>query len=102
MKFICETCEKKYDTPEAAAMCEKSHEVDDAKNVEAKAISDAVNEFYAKYGVLPNIELNDATRQGLHGEFIHGLSEVLTALAEALNDDDDDADDDCCECCRPR
>lgn len=101
MKYICEICNKQYDTVEAAEQCELVHKKDDAaKKTQADAsakINDAVNAYVAKYKELPELDLTDKNQKILLEALANKVEETFGMLINMFCEDDED--DECdCEC----
>ena len=104
MKHICEICNQRYDTVEAAEQCELAHKKDDAaKKMQADAsakINDAVNAYVAKYKELPELDLTDENQKILLEALADKVGETFGMLINMLCEDDEDDECDCgCEKC---
>lgn len=89
MKYICEICNKKFDTPEEAQNCEAIHKKSEAMTAEEKVISDAINAFIAKRKSLPYIELNKTSRDIMFAEIEGTINEAFDLLTSLFEGDDD-------------
>lgn len=84
MKYVCEICNKQFNTVDEAERCEVAHKKERAQ-VAAKAsaetkINEAVNAFVARYKVIPRVELTTENQNLFIGE----LDGVLDFLMELL------------------
>lgn len=85
MKYVCEACNKVFETREEAEACEKIHEQEKAVKVaakeEEKALSEALSAFIVKHKEYPRIELTSEARnvlaQGSVSRIIDFLCEML-------------------------
>lgn len=96
MKYICEFCNTKFDTPDGAEMCESAHIKERyqraAKEAAESKINDAVNAFVTEYGEAPYIQLTEENEKIAFGN----LDNVLDAILDLLCDDGNGGR---CECC---
>lgn len=104
MKYLCEICNKQFDTPDEARVCEYTHKKEQmnqaAKEAAAAKISDAINAFIAKYGEAPSIHFTDENEEIVLCTVVNGLQGMVNVLFGALADGDDDVEyEDCCERC---
>lgn len=94
MKFVCEICNKKHDTLQAAEQCEQTHEKERIQRVaketaEAK-ISDAINAFIARYGEVPNIQLTPENEKLAFGIIVaQHLEDAFDAIFDIFDDGED-------------
>lgn len=103
MKYLCEICNKQFDTPDEARVCEYTHKKEQmnqaVKEAAAAKISDAINAFIAKYGEAPAIHFTDENEEIVLSTVVNGLQSMVNVLFGVLADGDDDIE---CENCRER
>lgn len=92
MKYICEFCNTKFDTPDGAEMCESAHIKERyqraAKEAAESKINDAVNAFVTKYGEAPYIQLTEENEKIVFGNILGDFDNALDAILNLLCADD--------------
>lgn len=88
MKYICEICNKQYDTAAEAEKRELKHKKENveksAKTSASAKISDAVNAYVAKYKELPNINIASENQKNIIGDLADGLEKIFGMLIDVL------------------
>lgn len=103
MKYICEICNKQYDTVAGAEQCELAHKKEaleaSAKNSAEAAISDAVNAYVAKFKEFPSIEIAPENKKFLISGLAEKIEDAFDILVDIFCEDDEDEDDHSWEKC---
>lgn len=93
MKFICEVCNTKHDTPQAAEQCEQAHEKERAKRMAKEAaaatISNAINAFVARYGEFPEVRLSPENEKVVAETAAQHLERIFSTIADIFCDGDE-------------
>jgi hypothetical protein len=102
MKYICEICNTKFDSPAEAERCELTHKEQRqriAKEAAEIKISNAVNAFISKYGEMPTIHLSDENEAITLTEISADICEMLESFFSALCGGEEDAPHEDCKQC---
>lgn len=84
MKYLCEKCNKQYNSQEEAIKCEMEHEkeaeIAASRGAADRKISDAVNAYIAKFKAMPAVKINAENEDIIYDSLRSEICKVFDML----------------------
>lgn len=88
-EYICETCGKRFHTPEQATACEKSHEVEkkrsELKEKSAAVIGEMIEKHIKTFKEFPEVKISDEATELIAKELNCNLHDALSMLVSLFD-----------------